>query len=228
MAQKKILAVDDDPEVLELLSTSLQTAGYAVITALNGTTALEKLHAEAPDLVILDLMLPDIGGMEICRQIRANPLSSAIPVLMLTARKMIDDKISGLEQGADAYLIKPFEPKELVAQIKSAFRRLELSGRIIKKGPIEINPQFYRITVHGQEMTNLSAREFNLLYALMEAAPHPLNREELYKKIWIEGAYPDTTRRIDMMIQRVRQKLGADAAQYIKTVEGTGYCFDAA
>ena len=151
---------------------------------------------------------------------------SAIPIIMLTARKTVEDKVNGLEQGADFYLPKPFESKELIAQIHSTLRRVALSSSVVRKGTVELNPQYNRITVDDKEITDLTSREYNLLYALMEVSPQPVTRSVLYKKIWEEGEYPDTTRRIDMMVQRLRHKLGEKASVYIKTVEGIGYKFE--
>lgn len=226
MAEKKILAVDDDPELLEFLKETLVSAGFNVITAENGKTAIEQFKKERPDMALLDLMLPDMDGLEICKRIRSDPEYSKIPIIMLTARKTIEDKIQGLDQGADIYLPKPFESKELLAQIRSTFRRLEMSANIISKGSIEINPQYNRVKVDGKEITDLTSREFNLLYALMEISPGTLSRSDLYNKIWEEGEYPDTTRRIDMMVQRLRHKLGSKTAVCIKTVEGVGYKYE--
>ena len=226
MVAKKILAVDDDPDLLEFLKETLKNAEYDVITAETGKAAFEKLKAEKPDMVLLDLMLPDTNGLEICKKMRSDPEFFKIPIIMLTAKKTVEDKVTGLEQGADIYLPKPFESKELLAQIRSTFRRLQMSSNILKKGSIEINPQYNRVKVNDTEVTDLTSREFNLLYALMEVSPEPLSRGDLYNKIWEEGDYPDTTRRIDMMVQRLRHKLGDKVAVCIKTVEGTGYKFE--
>lgn len=226
MADERILAIDDDPELLEFLKETLTNAGYSVAGAETGKKALEALRTFKPDLVLLDLMLPDMDGLEVCKKMRADSEFSTIPILMLTARKTVEDKVAGLELGADFYLPKPFESRELLAQIQSTFRRVAFSSNILRKGPIEINPQYNRVKVGDKEISELTSREFNLLYALMEASPRSVSRSELYKKIWEEGEYPDTTRRIDMMVQRLRHKLGEKASSYIKTVEGVGYKFE--
>lgn len=226
MTAKKILAVDDDPELLEYLKESLTNAGFSVISAETGNSALAQLKASKPDMILLDLMLPDLDGLEICKRIRADPEFTALPIIMLTARKTVEDKVTGLDRGADVYFPKPFESKELIAQIRSTFRRLEIASNIIKKGEFELNPRYNQIKFKNKEISGLSAREYNTLYALMEASPQPVARGDLYRRVWEDdGDYPDTTRRIDMMVQRLRSKLGEEASAYIKTVEGTGYRF---
>ncbi|MFH1380248.1 MAG: response regulator transcription factor [bacterium] len=227
MTTKKILAVDDDPELLEFLKETLINAGFSVVTAETGKSAMTQLKTANPDMLLLDLMLPDFDGLEICRRVRSDPQFSKIPIIMLTARKTVEDKVIGLDQGADVYFPKPFESKELVAQIRSTFRRLEISSNIMRRGAFELNPRYNQIKFKTKEITGLSSREYNTLYALMEAAPNPVPRGDLYKRIWDdEGDYPDTTRRIDMMVQRLRSKIGEEASSHIKTVEGVGYKFE--
>lgn len=226
MAEKKILVIDDDTELLELLRITLSREGFSVVTVETGKTALEQLLTYKPEMVILDLMLPDVDGLEICRRIREQKEFRKIPIIMLSARKTVDDRVTGLDEGADVYFPKPFDEKELLAQIRSTFRRLETVSSIIHRGPFMLNPQYNQITVNDKEISGLSNREFNILYTLLHAAPAAVSRGDLYKKIWEEGEYPDTTRRIDMMVQRLRSKLGKEGATCIKTVEGVGYRFE--
>jgi DNA-binding response OmpR family regulator len=215
-----ILVVDDEANILELAKLYLEQEGYRVEGVANGNDALLKVSSVKPSLIVLDLMLPDIDGFEVCRQIRKK---SDVPILMLTARKEDVDKIIGLELGADDYLTKPFNPRELVARVKAILRRYKSgfkSGEAIEVGNLHIDPARREATIDGQPL-KLRTKEFDLLATLAQNPGVVLTRDRLLEVVW-ETDYYGETRTVDIHINHLRDKLsGADAT--IETVRGIGY-----
>ena len=215
-----ILVVDDEPNIVELAKLYLEQDGYRVAAAASGSDALSKLDAIKPALIVLDLMLPDIDGFEVCRRIRRK---SDIPILMLTARKEDVDKIVGLELGADDYLTKPFNPRELVARVKAILRRYQAGlrpGRAIDVGNLRIDPSRQEATIDGQPL-RLRTKEFALLATLAQNLGVVHSREQLLEMVWGFDYYGET-RTVDVHINHLRQRIAvADAS--IETVRGTGY-----
>ncbi len=234
---KKILVIDDEPDIVELVSYNLKKSGFDVDHALDGEVALKKLNSFKYDLVILDLMLPSIDGFQLCNYIRNNPKLSRLPIIMLTARNDEFDKVHGLEMGADDYITKPFNPKELVARVKAVIRRAEpkpITGDtqdnkdlILKIRDITIDKEKYLVTLRNQEI-KLSATEFKLLLFLAERPKKVFNREQLLDAVWGSEIYIEP-RTVDVHIRRIRSKIeqNPDEPQYIKTMRGIGYFFDA-
>jgi DNA-binding response OmpR family regulator len=214
-----ILAVDDEPNILELVKLYLEREGYRVERATTGREAISKLSVN-PALIILDLMLPDIDGLEVCKQVRAR---SAVPILMLTARKEDVDKIVGLEMGADDYLTKPFNPRELVARVKAILRRAQAgtnSPEVIEAGSLRIDLGRHEVTA-GENQVTLRSKEFDLLVALAQNLGHVLSRERLIEVVWGYDYYGET-RTVDVHVSHLREKL-AGCGVDIQTLRGTGY-----
>jgi len=223
---RRVLVVDDEPDITGLVAYHLAKAGYRVSTAHNGTEALKSARQERPDLVVLDLMLPGISGYEVLADLRRRPETSAVGVILLTARKDEADRVKGLSLGADDYVAKPFSPQELVLRVSAVLRRLSApavaSGGVLSAGPLTLDPHAHRVIVEGREV-GLTAIEFKLLHTLMERTGRVQSRTELLQVVW--QAQPDIqTRTVDMHVQRLRTKLGA-AGNYIDTVRGVGYRF---
>ncbi len=226
MTAKKILVVDDEPDLLELVSYNLKKEGYKVITAPDGEDALDKMRKGPLDLVILDLMLPGIQGVELCRMIRNNPKTESVPVIMLTARGEVSDRIRGLETGADDYLVKPFNPKELIARVKAVLRRTggrPLQAKILAIGDLRIDTETYTATKGGAPL-NLSATEFKLLQFLAERKGRVFSREQLLDAVWKDESFVEP-RTVDVHISRLRTRIEEDPSNpvYIKTRRGVGY-----
>ena len=228
-ASKHILVVDDEADLIELVAYNLKKEGFSVDSARDGETAFGLLKKNKYDLVILDLMLPRLQGMELCRIIRNNPELSSLPVIMLTARSGEIDKILGLEMGADDYLTKPFSPRELVARIKAILRRLEKKPDKTKRlsvGDLEIDTESYKASLNGKPI-DLSATEFKLLLFLAERSGKVFSRENLLDAVWRNEAFVEP-RTVDVHIRRLRMQIEKDPAnpKYIKTMRGIGYFFD--
>ena len=216
----RILIVDDEPHIVELAKLYLERDGYTVSGVGTGEAALERLGSFRPDLVILDLMLPDIDGFEVCRRMRAR---SDVPILMLTARKEDTDKIVGLEMGADDYSTKPFNPRELVARVKAILRRYRGEGRpqeTMSVGEVRIDLPRHEVTVGGRAI-RLRSKEFDLLAALAQNLGIVLSREKLLEIVWGYDYYGET-RTVDVHIKHLRDKLGA-SSHLIETIRGSGY-----
>lgn len=215
-----ILVIDDEPNIQELARIYLEKEGYRVEPAGSGQDALSKLASHKPSLIVLDLMLPDINGFEVCREIRK---SSEIPIIMLTARKDDIDKILGLELGADDYLTKPFNPRELVARVKAVLRRCGTGykpGKPIQVGNLSIDIARREVNIDNKPL-KLRTKEFNLLAALAQNFGIVLTRERLLEMIW-ETDYYGETRTVDIHVNHVRDKI-ADASVAIETVRSVGY-----
>ena len=217
----EILVVEDEASIASFVSLYLKNAGYEVRTAENGTDALAAVQSREPALIILDLMLPDLDGIEVCRRVRQR---SDVPILMLTARDEDVDKIIGLEVGADDYLTKPFNPRELVARVKSILRRVtperrEAQGERIVHGDLIIDAGRREVTVKGVEV-QLAPKEFELLWELLDHRGLVLTRDQLLERVW-GYTFAGDTRTVDVHVRQVRRKLGEAAP--IVTVWGVGY-----
>lgn len=220
-----ILVVDDEPDLLELVRFNLDRAGFRVETAASGEEALARLRRSTPDLLVLDLMLPDLSGEEVCRRLRANPSLAGLPVIMLTAKSEEVDRVVGFELGADDYVTKPFSPRELVLRVQALLRRsyeAAASSAPLERGLLRLDPERHRCSVEGEEV-ELTAKEFQLLEALMRRPGRVMTREKLLDEVW-GSDIAVTTRTIDTHLKRLREKLG-EAAELIQTVRGLGYRF---
>ena len=221
----RVLVVDDEPDLLELVRVNLAQSGYAVETASSGSDALAALRRAPPDVMILDLMLPDISGTELCARVRADQRLTGLPIIMLTAKSEEIDRVVGLELGADDYVTKPFSPRELALRVRAVLRRRAPSGvgaRILEHGALRVDPDSHRASVEGREIT-LTAKEFQLLVALMGRPGRVMTRERLLDEVW-GSDITVTSRTIDTHLKRLREKLGA-AGDLIETVRGVGYRF---
>jgi two-component system phosphate regulon response regulator PhoB len=221
----KILVVDDEPDALELIEFNLKAAGYDVITAADGTEAVQKARAAAPDLILLDLMLPEIDGLEVCKILRRDANTAATPIIMLTAKAAEIDRILGLELGADDYVTKPFSPRELSLRIKNLLRRNqaeEVTGDLLHIGELFVDVPRHLATVGGKRV-DLTATEFKLLTVLAQRRGRVQSREKLLADVWQYDNLIDT-RTVDTHMRRLREKLGK-ASRYLDTVRGVGYRF---
>ncbi|PYS29037.1 MAG: DNA-binding response regulator [Acidobacteria bacterium] len=225
---KKILIVEDESDLIKLLKYNLEKEGFRVSYATDGSIALAEVRRDPPDVVILDLMLPGLDGLEVCRQLRRSDKFSRIPVLMLSARSEEADRIVGLELGADDYVTKPFSMREVVARVRALLRRNEQAGpqkSKLQRGDIMIDPMAHSVMVSGRTV-ELSALEFRLLHHL---ASHPgmvFSRDQLLDSVWGNDRTV-TPRSVDVYIRRVREKIENQPQQpiYVQTVHGVGYRF---
>lgn len=226
MEAKKILIVEDDLDILNLLRYYFQYDGYETYTAKDGMQAIDCIQEARPDLVVLDLMLPEMSGLEVCKRIKANPVTAGIPVIMLTAKGEEEDRISGFELGADDYVVKPFSPKELLLRVKAVLRRSERSYKenVFEQNGLRVEYDSFRVFIHGQE-AGLTATEFHLLAALIKAAGRVLTREQLLDQVW-GYEFVGYARTVDTHMHRLRHKMGP-LADWIETVRGIGYRFRA-
>ena len=226
MSQAKIMIVEDEEDVLELVRYNLEKNGYLTESALNGRKALEKIRSKMPDLILLDLMLPEVDGLEVCRSIKRDTKTAHIPVIMLTAKGTEADIVAGLEMGADDYITKPFSPRVLMARVKAVLRRRD-NGNDTDKSPIrvheiEIDPGRHKVTVDGKPV-KLTTTEFSLLRFLASRPGWVFTRYQIVDAV--HGSdYPVTDRSVDVQVVGLRKKLGP-AGQYIETVRGVGYRF---
>lgn len=228
MANERILVVDDDKEIVRLVQGYLEKAGYKVLRAYDGETALHMMRRERPDLLVLDLMLPDRDGWDITRLIRADANLAATPIIMLTARVEDTDKIVGLEMGADDYVTKPFNPRELVARVRALFRRSHLEGgapvpQVLQVGELRLDLGRRELCVRDQ-VVDLTPTEFDLLQILMDAPGYAFTRHELLEK-GLGYAYAGMGRTLDSHIKNLRRKIEPDPKKptYIQTIYGVGY-----
>jgi phosphate regulon transcriptional regulator PhoB len=221
----KILVVDDETDALDLIEFNLKAAGYEVITATDGVKALEKARSAAPDLIILDLMLPEMDGLEVCKTLRREEKTATVPIIMLTAKAAEIDRVLGLELGADDYVTKPFSPRELTLRVKSLFRRIqpEEGGKAeLRIGELNIDIPRHQVSIKGKRI-DLTATEFKLLTVLAQRRGRVQSREQLLQDVWEYNTMVDT-RTVDTHMRRLREKLGA-VADSIETVRGVGYRF---
>jgi len=226
MAKEQILVVDDEEDILELIRFNLLKEGYQVITAASGEAALIKARQEQPDLILLDLMLPGLDGLDIYRELRKRADTNQIPIVMVTAKTEDTDIITGLELGSDDYITKPFSPRVLVARVKAVLRRKKYEEpedtRILKVHDLVIDSARHEVLVNG-ESTVLSASEFKILYFLARRPRWVFTRDQIISSIRGDD-YPVTDRSVDVQIVGLRKKLGESGA-YIETVRGVGYRF---
>jgi phosphate regulon transcriptional regulator PhoB len=226
---KRILIIEDDRDIVELVRYNLANEGFQVSASLDGATGLAALRKSPPDLLLLDLMLPRLSGLDICREIRRDETLNRLPILMLTARGDEADRVVGLEMGADDYVSKPFSPRELVARVKALLRRAEPpteAPRLIEVGKLLIDPAAYRVTLGGKPVT-LSTLEFRLLYYLASRPNRVFTRDQLLDAVWGTERFV-TPRSVDVYMRRLREKVEPDPEQpeHLKTVRGAGYLFE--
>ena len=225
MAKKHILAIDDEKDILKLLQYNLEREGYQVSCAKTGEEGLEAAKARRPDLVILDLMLPGMDGLEVCKILRVNKETKNIPILMLTAKSSEVDQILGLELGADDYIAKPFSVKVLLARVKNVFRHQEPKKeerRIVQAGELVLDKDRHSLTVKGRSVT-LTRLEFKMLGFLMENPGRVFSRDQLLNGVWDGEAFV-VDRTVDVHVRSIRSKLGK-YRDWIETVRGSGYRF---
>jgi two-component system phosphate regulon response regulator PhoB len=221
----KILVADDEPDSLELIGVNLSNAGYEVATATNGREALQLARSGRPQLILLDLMLPEMDGLDVCKVLREEAATAFIPIIMLTARATEIDRVLGLELGADDYITKPFSPRELVLRVKNVLKRAAAGPgdeERIQVGDLVIDKARHHVTYLGQSL-GLTATEFKLVSFLAARKGRVQSREQLLKDVWGYHS-PIDTRTIDTHMRRLRDKL-AGAAKYLDTVRGVGYRF---
>jgi two-component system, OmpR family, phosphate regulon response regulator PhoB len=222
----RILVVEDEADLAELVSFNLREAGHQVTTASSGSMALAELRRLKPDLVVLDVMLPDVSGLEVCRRIRRDEATARIPVIMLTAKGAEVDRVVGFEVGADDYVVKPFSPRELALRVDAVLRRASTGSQpadarqAIDVGTLSIDVPAHRVTVSGEEIP-LTALEFRLLLDLATRMGRVQSRDALLERVW--GYAPGIeTRTVDTHVKRLREKLG-QGGDYVETVRGVGY-----
>ncbi len=218
----KVLIVDDEKDILEFLSYNLEKEGFIVHTALNGKSAIEKAKKYKPDLIILDVMMPEMDGITTCQEIRSIPEISNTLILFLTARSEEYSELAGFDAGADDYVAKPIKPKLLISRIKALLKRNMIKGstKNIQIGNIEIDREKFSL-LYNKEEIHLARKEFNLLYYLMTIPGKVFTREDIISEIWKDAFVGDRT--IDVHVRKIREKIGD---KYIKTVKGVGYKFD--
>lgn len=219
-----VLVVDDETDILELVAFNLERQQFTVLTAENGIAAVQLAKEKTPDIIILDLMLPGMDGFSVYKELRADPRTANIPVLMLTAKGEVNDRIAGLELGADDYVTKPFSPKELLLRVRALLKRTRTVAvdATLRAGDFLMERNSLKLFLAGQAV-ELTATEFKLLRLLVEAQGQVQERDALLREVW---GYSDTmlTRTLDTHIKRLREKLGKHA-ECITTVRGVGYCF---
>lgn len=221
---RRVLVVDDEPAVREMLAVALEMAGFEVTEADNAATALNQVASSIPDLMLIDWMMPQVSGLELCRRLRRNPDTASIPLILLTARGEEDAKIKGLEV-ADDYITKPFSPRELVARLKAILRRTTPKGieEPVEFTELRLDPIGQRVTAFGRLLT-LSPIEYRLLQLFMTNPDRAFSRTQLLDRVWGGDVYVEE-RTVDVHIRRLRKALGSAHEDLIQTVRGTGYRF---
>ena len=226
--KEKILIVEDEKDIVKMLDYNLKKEGFKTLTANDGEGALDLVNREHPDLMVLDLMLPGMDGLEVCKTLKNDNKTASTPVIMLTAKSQESDKIVGLELGADDYITKPFSPRELIARIKAVLRRIKEKDKlpeILKKGDLTIDFSKIRVTVKGKPI-ELTAKEFELLKTLINAKGRVLSRDYLLDTVWaFDNAIEIQTRTVDVHITTLRKKLKSESKRII-TVKNYGYRFE--
>jgi DNA-binding response OmpR family regulator len=223
-----VLLVEDERDIADLVRYHVEKAGMRFLHAADGGTALRLARAEAPDVALLDLMLPGLDGLEVCRQLRRDAATRRLPIIMLTARAEEVDRVVGLELGADDYVVKPFSPRELVARIRAVVRRFEAAEASAERrvtGNLHVDEARHAVTVDGRPV-DLTAKEFGLLAALMRVNGRVLSRDQLLETVWgYANAAEIESRTVDVHVRRLRAKLGPEARRIV-TVKAVGYRFD--
>ncbi|MBI3878546.1 MAG: response regulator transcription factor [Verrucomicrobia bacterium] len=224
---QRILVVDDEPDAVELVEFNLKNAGFEVVTAADGAEAIKKARTFSPQLIVLDVMMPEVDGLEVCKILRRDPATAGVPIVMLTAKAAEIDRVLGLELGADDYVTKPFSPRELVLRVKSLLRRGQAAADSAKPEQIRIGELLIDIPRHLVSVNNkrveLTATEFKLVSTLAQRRGRVQSREQLLRDVWEYDSMIDT-RTVDTHMRRLREKLGR-AAKYLDTVRGVGYRF---
>lgn len=229
MRGKKILVVEDEPDIRKLVSYNLAQERFTVLEAEDGERALTIIERKKPHLVVLDLLLPGLSGLELCRNLRARRETARIPILMLTARAGETDRVVGLEMGADDYLTKPFSPRELVARVKAILRRTEMTAsapaEVYERGALKIDFATYGVFLNGKPV-RLTLKEFELLRFLVENPNRVLSRDQILNRVW--GEIFVDSRTVDVHVRRLRKAFGKHSREpeWIVTVRGVGYKFD--
>jgi two-component system phosphate regulon response regulator PhoB len=221
--RSRVLIVEDEPDLAQLVRVHLEKGGFATEVAHSGAAGLEAIRRARPALVVLDVMLPDFSGTDLCREVRADAKLRDLPILMLTARAEEVDRVVGFELGADDYVTKPFSPRELVLRVRAILRRAEAEPRpdeVLRRGGLQLDLERHRCTAQGEEI-DLTAKEFRLLEVLMSRPGHVMTRQRLLDDVW-GSDITVTERTIDTHLKRLREKLGA-AGELIETVRGVGY-----
>jgi len=226
---KRVLLIEDDRDIVELVRYNLEREGFQVAAATDGASGLAQVRKTPPDILLLDLMLPKLSGLDICKEIRRDTSLNRLPILMLTARGEEADRVVGLEMGADDYVTKPFSPRELGARVKALLRRTEPTNeprRVIESRGLSIDPSSYRVARDGKPVT-LSTLEFRLLYYLAMRPNRVFSRDQLLDAVWGTERFV-TPRSVDVYIRRLREKveIDADVPAFLKTVRGAGYMFE--
>jgi phosphate regulon transcriptional regulator PhoB len=228
---QKILVVEDEPDISKLVSYNLAQERFKVLTAEDGEQALKVIQREKPNLVVLDLMLPGLSGMEVCKILRDRPETAKLPILMLTAKASETDRVVGLEMGADDYLAKPFSPREMVARVRAILRRANLAASsdslpAYDKGGLKIDFTTYEVSARGSNV-KLTLKEFELLRFLVQNPNRVLSRDQLLDRVW-GGETFVTPRTVDVHIRRLRKAIEKDDShpKWILTLRGVGYKFD--
>ncbi|MGH7835639.1 MAG: response regulator [Candidatus Binatia bacterium] len=231
MVGQKILVVEDEPDIRKLVQYNLTQERFKVLEAEDGERALKIVQREKPDLVILDLMLPGLSGLELCKILRERPETARLPILMLTAKAGEADRVVGLEMGADDYLAKPFSPREMVARVKAILRRTDGSAapeaaEVYERGPLKISASTYEVFVRGK-LVKLTLKEFELLRFLAHNPSRVLSRDQILDRVWGGEVFVDP-RTVDVHIRRLRKALEKNdrRPEWILTVRGVGYKFD--
>ena len=227
----RILIIEDDRDIVELVRYNLAQEGFQVMSVADGASGLAQVKKSPPDVLLLDLMLPKLSGLEICKEIRRDNSLNRLPILMVTARGEEADRVVGLEMGADDYVTKPFSPRELVARVKALLRRATLPNevaQIVEAGELVIDPSSYRVTRTGKPVT-LSTLEFRLLHYLASRPNKVFSRDHLLDSVWGADRFV-TPRSVDVYIRRLREKVEADPEHpvHLKTIRGAGYLFELA
>ena len=231
MAGKKILVVEDEPDIRKLVHYNLAQEHFQTLEAEDGERALRLLEREKPHLIILDLMLPGLSGLELCKQLRDRPETRRLPILMLTAKASEADRVVGLEMGADDYLTKPFSPRELVARVKALLRRSDMqsgsaAGEVYEKGALKINFATYEVIIRGKP-ARLTLKEFELLRFLVHNPNRVLTRDQLLDRVWGGDVFVDP-RTVDVHIRRLRKAIEKNdrKPEWVLAVRGVGYKFN--
>ncbi len=226
--KETVLIVEDEKDIVKMLEYNLKNEGFKTISVSDGEDAIDSSISRSPDLIILDLMLPGIDGLEVCKTIKSNSKTTSIPIIMLTAKSQESDKVVGLELGADDYMTKPFSPRELIARIKAVLRRAKeknKSPEMLKVGDLSIDLSKIMVSVKGKQV-ELTAKEFELLKTLMKANGRMLSRDYLLDNIWgFDHAIEIQTRTVDVHIRTLRKKLKSEAKRIV-TVKNYGYRFE--
>lgn len=223
----RILIADDEPDAMKLLEGRLVAAGFEVMKAADGLAALGRVRKDAPALVILDVMMPEMSGLEVCRTLKGDPKTARMPIMLLTARNEEVDRVLGFEFGADDYVTKPFSPREVVLRVQALLRRqgpgVTATGTVSRVGSIVIDRLALQVTVHNQ-LVDLTRTEYKLLSTLIESAGRVLSRDTLLTAVWPTDSNIEI-RTVDTHLRRLREKLGS-AGQLIRTIRGFGYRID--